>query len=50
MPYFMQHLSKKKQVPTVDVYMEHLKQISSKEKHEIDFHSIIFHVVEKIYL
>ena len=36
MTCFMEHLSKKKHKSRVDVYMEHLKLISSKEIYDID--------------
>ena len=36
MTYFLEFLSKKKIKSRVDIYMEHLKQVSNKEIYEIE--------------
>jgi len=41
MTCFMEYVSKKKLKSRVDVYMEHLKQISNKEIYEIDDRDVL---------
>ena len=47
MTYFMEHISKKKQKSRVDVYMEHLKQISNKEIYDIDDKDVLEFLIFK---
>ena len=47
MTFFMEHLSKKKLKSRVDVYMDHLKQISNKEIYEIDDKDVLEFLIFK---
>ena len=43
----MEHLTKKKEKSRVDVYMEHLKQISNKEIYDIDGKDVLEFLIFK---
>jgi len=45
--FFMEHLATKKLKSRVDVYMEHLKQISNKEIYEIDDKDVLEYLIFK---
>jgi len=47
MTCFMEYVSKKKLKSRVDVYMEHLKQISNKEIYEIDDRDVLNFLIFK---
>ena len=45
--YFMEYLSKKKIKSRVDIYMEHLKQVSNKEVYDIEDKDVLHFLIFK---